>query len=319
MKIIKAPVQPTLLHLIGNTPVVNILNEEYPDADVRLKLESFNPGGSIKDRIAYEIITDAEERGVIHPGDELVEATSGNTGIGIAWVGLLKGYKVTIITHDKISAEKLALLKFYGATVMIMPSDAPAGSDKHYVKVATEYASFPGRFFCDQFNNIANINAHYKNTAPELWLQGGHEADFIICGVGSGGTISGIQKYFREQGSAVKFIVADPIGSIYSSFFCEHNYVHQSWQVEGIGSDFIPGFLKKEVADDLISVSDSEAFETCNFIRHKYSINIGLSTGTAVSAAINILKKNASLRIMIISPDSGERYLSKLNDLKGIK
>ncbi|HBJ6962122.1 TPA: cysteine synthase family protein [Salmonella enterica subsp. enterica serovar Duisburg] len=317
METLKTSAQKTLLDLIGNTPVVNILNEEYPNADVRLKLEAFNPGGSIKDRVAYEIITDAECRGIIHPGDELVEATSGNTGIGIAWVGRLKGYKVTIITHDKISAEKLALLKFYGATVIIMPSDAPVGSDKHYVKIATEYASFLGRYFCNQFNNIVNINAHYKHTAPELWLQGGHEADIIVCGVGSGGTISGIRKYFREKGSAAKFIVADPIGSIYRSFFCEDNYVPQRWQVEGIGSDFIPGLLKKEVADDLISVSDSEAFETCKFIRYKYSIDVGLSTGTAISVAIHILKKNASLRIMIISPDSGERYLSKLNNFRG--
>lgn len=304
------------LKLIGNTPVVNILNYEYPKADVRLKLESFNPGGSIKDRVALEIINDAESRRVIKPGNELVEATSGNTGIGIAWIGRLKGYKVTIVTHDKASAEKLALLKFYGASVVIMPSDAAPDSSDHYVNVAIKHASVPGRFFCDQFNNVANSHSHYKSTGPELWLQGGRDADVIICGVGSGGTLSGIKKYFREKGSAAKFVVADPIGSIYHSYFSKGSYIARSWQVEGIGSNFIPGIIRGEVVDDVIPVRDVDSFSACEFIRSRYSVDIGLSTGTAVAAAIQMLKENNSLRIMIISPDSGERYISKLNNFR---
>lgn len=308
-----------ILGLIGNTPVVSILNSEYPKADVRLKLEAFNPGGSIKDRVAYEIITEAEDRSIIKPGDELVEATSGNTGIGIAWIGRLKGYKVTIFTHDKISTEKLALLKYYGASVLVMPSDTPINSSDHYVNVAANYASEAGRFFCDQFNNIANTNSHYKKTAPELWRQGGSEADVVICGVGSGGTLSGIQKYFKDKGSAARFIVADPVGSIYSSYFCNDNYIPQQWCVEGIGSNFIPGILCRNMADDVVTVSDDESFSMCDFIRRNYSVDIGLSTGTAVAAAAFMLKENNSLRIMVISPDSGERYISKLQEIKRIE
>jgi len=301
-----------LLALIGNTPTVSILRDLYPKADVRIKLESFNPGGSIKDRVAHKIIHDAESRRLITPGDELVEATSGNTGIGIAWIGRFKGYRVTIITHDKISKEKLALLKFHGANVIIMSSETPADSEDHYVKAARRYASQKGRFFCDQFYNKSNIEAHYHSTAPELWLQGGRNADIVICGVGSGGTLVGLNRYFRERGSRTKFVVADPQGSLYHSYFSGSTYTPSSWQVEGIGSNFIPGILNKEVADEVYSVNDAESFSACGLIRRKYALDIGLSSGAVVSTAMKILEREPDKKIMCISPDSGERYLSKL-------
>ncbi|EBJ5652464.1 cysteine synthase family protein [Salmonella enterica] len=304
----------SLLELVGNTPVVKIFSDIYPHADVRIKLESFNPGGSIKDRVASNIILDAENKGVITPGYELVEATSGNTGIGIAWIGRLKGYKVTIFTHDKVSKEKLALLKFYGANVIIMSSETSADSEEHYVNVARRYASQNGRFFCDQFYNLSNSQAHYLTTAPELWIQGGREADMIICGVGSGGTLVGINRYFRERGSHVKFIVADPKGSIYKSYFSGGKYNPSSWLVEGIGSNFIPGILNNEAADEVYSVSDNEAFSACEFVRHNYSLDTGLSSGAVMAVAIKILKIHPDKKIMCISPDAGERYISKFTE-----
>ena len=305
-------VDSSLLGLIGNTPTVNIFKDLYPQADVTIKLESFNPGGSIKDRVANKIIQDAESSGLLAPGDELVEATSGNTGIGIAWIGRLKGYEVTIITHDKVSKEKLALLKFYGANVIIMSSETSADSEDHYVKVARRYASQKGRFFCDQFYNHSNSLAHYQSTAPELWLQGGRNADIIICGVGSGGTLVGLSRYFRERGSKARFVVADPNGSIYHSYFSGSKYVPSSWQVEGIGSNFIPGILNDAAADEVYSVSDAEAFSACRVIRQNYSLDIGLSSGAVVATAMKILEREPNKKIMCISPDSGERYLSKL-------
>lgn len=302
----------SLLKLIGNTPVVNILQDRYPHSDVKIKLESYNPGGSIKDRVAYQIILDAENKGHLRRGDELVEATSGNTGLGIAWIGRLKGYKVTIITHDKISKEKLALLKFYGASVIIMPSDAPVDAQDHYVNVARNYAKHQGRFFCDQFNNLSNSFAHYQSTAPELWIQGGREADIVICGVGSGGTLVGINSYFRERGSKARFVVADPQGSIYHSYFSGSVYKPTTWQVEGIGSNFIPGILHRQAADEAYPVSDSEAFAACEILRKQYAIDIGLSSGAIVATAMKIIEKEGDKKIMCISPDAGERYISKL-------
>ncbi|QUY46442.1 cysteine synthase family protein [Serratia plymuthica] len=302
----------SLLSLIGNTPVVNILQDKYPLADVKVKLESYNPGGSIKDRVAQKIIEDAEINGLIKPGFELVEATSGNTGLGLAWIGRFKGYRVTIITHDRVSKEKISLLKHYGANVIIMPSDAPADSDDNYVNVARRYANEKERFFCDQFFNHSNSLAHYQTTAPELWVQGGRDTDIIICGVGSGGTLMGISRYFREKGSKVRFVVADPQGSIYKSYFSGQEYLSGEWKIEGIGSNFIPGILDAGSADEVYSVSDDEAFFTCELVRKDYSIDVGLSSGAIISTAINILKNESSKRIMCIAPDSGERYLSKL-------
>ncbi|AUH01413.1 cysteine synthase family protein [Prodigiosinella confusarubida] len=300
----------SLLKVIGNTPMVNILTAEFPSCDLRLKLESYNPGGSIKDRVALQIIEDAERKGDIEPGDELVEATSGNTGIGIAWIGQLKGYKVTIVTHDRISKEKLALLKYYGANVLIMPSDAPKNLIHNYVNVARKYSEIPGRYFCNQFYNESNTQAHYNSTAPELWSQM-ENIDAIVCGVGSGGTLMGIARYFREKGSTTKFIVADPVGSIYKSHVCGGDFNPSPCKIEGIGSNFIPGILKKEFIDDVMEISDEEAFSTCNLVRKNDSIDIGLSSGAIVAAAIKLLSKDMYKRVACISPDAGERYLSK--------
>lgn len=304
------------LSLIGNTPVVHILEDIYPRADVRVKLESYNPGGSIKDRTALKIIIDAENNNSIKPGDELVEATSGNTGIGIAWIGRCKGYKVTIITHDKISREKLALLKYYGANVIIMSSETPCDSAEHYVNVARRYSQQNGRFFCDQFYNSSNTMAHYLGTAPELWQQGGSEADTIICGVGSGGTLMGIKKYFHEKGSKATFVVADPVGSIYQSYFNEGEYFPSAWKIEGVGSNFIPGILNRTAADKLYTVTDSEAFSVCDHLRQKYVLDVGLSSGAVIAVAMRLLQERENSRIMCISPDAGERYISKLQAMR---
>jgi len=306
-----------LLKLIGNTPMINIFEREFPACDIRIKLESYNPGGSIKDRVACEIINEAERQHKISPGMELVEATSGNTGIGIAWIGRLKGYKVTIVTHDRVSSEKLGLLKFYGANVIIMASDEPYGSKDHYINVAREYAKADGRYYCDQFNNCSNVDAHYKTTGPEIWLQGGKDIDAIVCGIGSGGTLMGIKKYFNAQGSQPKFIIADPVGSIYKSYFSGGEFEQASWRIEGIGSNFIPGILEQDAVSEIYSISDNIAFSTCDLLREKEGIDIGLSSGAIVATAMQLALKKGLRKIICISPDSGERYLSKLQ-LKGI-
>lgn len=296
---------------IGNTPLVEVLKKESTSTRLYLKLESWNPGGSIKDRVAFRMIDQSEKIGLITPGMELVEATSGNTGLGIAWIGKLRGYSVTIVTHDKISKEKLALMRHYGANVIIANSEAKLGTKSHFKSIAESYASEKGRFYLDQFSSPYNVEAHYFSTAPEIYNQTKGYIDLIVCGIGSGGTITGISKFFKERNPEIKIIASDPVGSIYHSDKYKTKYEPSTWITEGIGSNFIPAVYESDSVDEIYKVTDEEAIYNCNYIRNTDGIDIGLSSGANISVARNFIKEGKFKNILCICPDAGERYISK--------
>lgn len=253
-----------IMDSIGNTPMIEILKGRHPNSHLYVKLESFNPGGSIKDRVALRMISQCERYEKIRPGMELVEATSGNTGVGVAWIGKHKGYKVTIVTHDKISKEKLALLKHLGANVILTSSSAPAGSQTHYIEMAKEYSKTDGRYYLNQFSSPYNSEAHYFSTAPEIYQQTKGNVDAIVCGIGSGGTAMGLSQFFRKHAPDVKIIAIDPAGSIFHSHKYSEEHQRKAWCIEGVGSDFIPEIYDKNLVDDIYQVTDKEAIETCH-------------------------------------------------------
>ena len=298
---------------IGNTPLIEILKQKYAGTHLYIKLESFNPGGSIKDRVALRMINQCELYNKIKPGMELVEATSGNTGVGVAWIGKHKGYKVTIVTHDKISKEKLALLKHLDANVIITTSSAPAGSSTHYIEMAKVYAAAQGRYYLNQFSSPYNSEAHYFSTAPEIYQQMQGNLDAIICGIGSGGTAMGLARYFREHAPGVKIIAIDPAGSIYHPHKYSETHQRAPWRIEGVGSDFIPDIYNKDYIDEIYQVTDGEAIEACHQLYVSDGVDIGLSSGAIMAAAEKVARMGYYKNIVCISPDSGERYISKLS------
>lgn len=302
----------SVLERIGNTPTVS-LSVEDDSVPILVKMEAYNPGGSIKDRVAMSIISQARRAGSLKQGMEIVESTSGNTGIGLALIGKAMGHSVTIITHDKISAEKAAVLKHFGAKVKLCDSTILPHDDGGYISYGKRYAKENNAFFCDQFANTHNIDAHYRGTAPELWDQGGKDCDFIVCGVGSGGTLLGMQKFFKKKCSNAKFVVADPLGSIYKHYFTQCDYHPSCFCIEGIGSNFIPSILRGAQVDEVIQVKDSEAIKACNTLRNEHSLDFGLSSGVIISAALEVKKNYPNSKIACVSPDSGERYMSKFN------
>lgn len=302
-----------ILEAIGNTPLVHVLKSTKYTSNIFLKLESFNPGGSIKDRIALRMIEQCEIAGKISPGMELVEATSGNTGVGIAWIGKHKGYAVTIITSDKISKEKLALIKHLGAKTIITDSNAKPGTKEHCLEVAKCYAASSGRYYLDQFSSPYNAEAHYLTTAPEIYQQTQGSVDVVICGIGSGGTAMGLSRYFKEHAPNVKIIAADPQGSIFYSHKYGGIFTPSPWRIEGVGSDYISTIYDKNCIDEIYSISDDEAFETCYHLLKSDAIDLGLSSGAIVALAQKIRKTGKYKNIVCVSPDAGERYISKFN------
>lgn len=302
-----------IVESIGNTPIVEVLKNKGFKSRVFVKLESFNPGGSIKDRVALRMIEQSEYNGIITKGMELVEATSGNTGVGVAWIGKHKGYKVTIVTHDKISKEKLALLRHLDANVILTSSSAPSGSKSHYIEMAKDYSSHKGRHYLNQFCSRYNSEAHYFTTGPEINQQMQGNIDVIICGIGSGGTIMGLSKYFKEHTPHVQIVAIDPNGSIYFPHKYEQKHTPSPWKIEGVGSDFIPEIYNKELVDEIYPVSDREAINTCHELYESDGIDIGLSSGAIMTAAKKIAATGIYRNIVCISPDAGERYMSKLS------
>jgi cystathionine beta-synthase len=298
--------------LIGNTPLLHLANKKNLPSEIYIKLESYNPGGSIKDRVALRMIEQNERSGKIQPGMELVEATSGNTGISIAWIGKLKGYKVTIVTHDKISKEKLAFLRHLDANIIITNSNYDPDSPGHHRNIAREYATKTKSFFLDQFSSPFNAEAHYFTTAPEIYSQTQGNVDVIICGIGSGGTITGLSNYFKTHYPKVKIIAADPVGSIFHTIRYNDEYKPKFSCIEGIGSNFIPDIYDKDAADDIINVSDVEAISACKNIYESDAVDIGLSSGAILAVASNIACEGRFKNIVCISPDAGERYISRI-------
>ncbi|NVD74842.1 pyridoxal-phosphate dependent enzyme, partial [Duganella sp. BJB1802] len=307
---------PALFKLIGNTPLVQVTRLDTGPCQLFLKLESQNPGGSIKDRIGLSIIEAAEADGRLKPGGTIVEATAGNTGLGLALVGRLKGYRVLLVVPDKMSTEKVLHLKALGAEVRTTRSDVGKGHPDYYQDYAARLArELPGAFFADQFNNPANPLAHETTTGPEIWEQMGHELDAIVVGVGSGGTLAGLTSYFRKAAPQVGFVLADPKGSILTEYVDTGRVsdTSGSWAVEGIGEDFIPAIADLSGVRKAYTITDQESFDSARSLLRAEGILGGSSTGTLLAAALKYCREQTTpKRVVTFVCDTGTRYLSKV-------
>jgi cystathionine beta-synthase len=306
---------PAVLDLIGNTPTVEVTRLDTGPCTLLLKLESQNPGGSIKDRIGLSMIEGAEQRGDLAPGGTVVEATAGNTGLGLALVARAKGYKIVLVVPDKMATEKVLQLKALGADVRITRSDVGKGHPEYYQDIAARLArEIPGSFFADQFNNPDNPAAHERTTGPELWEQSGRSLDAIVVGVGSGGTLTGLTRYFRRVAPHVTFVLADPAGSILADFVTTGRHgAAGSWAVEGIGEDFVPSIADLSAVKHAYSITDEESFGTARELFREEGLLGGSSTGTLLAAALRHCRsRKTPQRVATLVCDTGTRYLSKV-------
>jgi cystathionine beta-synthase len=308
--------QAALFSLIGNTPLVEVTRMDTGPCQLFLKLESQNPGGSIKDRIGRAMIEQAEADGKLRPGGVVVEATAGNTGLGLALVARIKGYRVVLVVPDKMAAEKVLHLKALGAEIHLTRSDVGKGHPDYYQDYAARLArEIPGAWFADQFNNPANPRAHETTTGPELWQQCGHDLDAIVVGVGSGGTLTGLARYFSQVQPNIEFVLADPRGSILAEYVNtgKLSEVSGSWAVEGIGEDFIPNNADMARVRTAYSISDEESFHTARSLLRTEGILAGSSTGTLLAAALKYCRAQSTpKRVVTFVCDTGTRYLTKV-------
>ncbi|MEH0933907.1 cystathionine beta-synthase [Micromonospora psammae] len=299
-----------VVDMIGNTPLVRLRNvTEGVQATVLAKVEYLNPGGSVKDRIALRMVEDAEAAGILKPGGTIVEPTSGNTGVGLALVAQLKGYKCVFVCPDKVSQDKQDVLRAYGAEVVVCPTAVAPEDPRSYYNVSDRLArEIPGAWKPNQYSNPANPRSHYETTGPELWQQTGGGLTHFVAGVGTGGTISGIGRYLKEASEGrVKVIGADPEGSVYSGG------TGRPYLVEGVGEDFWPETYDRGVADEIVEVSDKESFEMTRRLAREEGLLVGGSCGMAVVAALEVARKaGPDDVIVVLLPDSGKGYLSKI-------
>ncbi len=305
----------SVLDLIGNTPLVR-LNKITKDIDatVLVKLEYFNPGGSIKDRIGISMIEDAERKGLLRPGGTIVEPTSGNTGMGLALVAAIKGYKMIFTIPDKMSQEKIKLLKAFGAKVIITPTAVSPGDPKSYYKVAERIVKeTPNSFSPNQYFNPKNPEAHYRTTGPEIWEQTDGNIDVLVAGMGTGGTITGAGRFLKEKNSNVKIVGVDAAGSIFHhEFYGTKGKIH-TYKVEGIGEDFIPGTIDLGIIDEIIKVNDKEAFLMTRRLAREEGLLVGGSSGAAVFAALKVAKGlDEDKTVVVMLPDTGRNYMNKI-------
>jgi cystathionine beta-synthase len=307
--------RPAVLDQIGNTPLVRVTRLDTGPCELFLKLESQNPGGSIKDRIGLSMIEAAERDGRLKQGGTVIEATAGNTGLGLALVARAKGYRVILIVPDKMSTEKVLHLKALGAQVHITRSDVGKGHPEYYQDLAAKFArETPGSFFADQFNNPANPLAHELTTGPEIWGQTGHDLDAIVVGVGSGGTLAGLTRFFKRANPELVFVLADPVGSILrDQVLTGKHEAPGSWAVEGIGEDFIPSIADFSAVKHAYSIPDEESFSTARELLKTEGILGGSSTGTLLAAALRFCREQQTpKRVVSLVCDTGTRYLSKV-------
>lgn len=303
---------------IGDTPLVR-LNRLAAGlkADIYCKLGFLNPGGSVKDRIALQIINEAEKRGELVPGGTIVEATSGNTGMGLAIIAASRGYKCVFVMPDKQSMEKVKALRAIGAKVIITPTAVEPEDPRSYYSVSRRVArETPNAFYANQYHNPANPEAHYISTGPELWRQTGGEIDAFVAGLGTGGTITGTGRYLKEQKPEVQLIGADVVGSVYYDFWKTGQIVEaHSYLTEGIGEDFFPSTIDLSIIDHIYQLTDKECFDTTRALARMEGIFAGGSCGAAVKAAIQYAEEiDRKANIVVLLPDTGMRYLNKVYD-----
>lgn len=309
------PAFSNVLSMIGNTPLVEVTRIDTGRCRLFLKLENQNPGGSIKDRIALSMIEAAEGDGRLKVGGTIVEATAGNTGLGLALVAAQKGYRLILVIPDKMAQEKIFHLRALGAEVRMTRSDVGKGHPEYYQDIAERLArETAGAIYINQFGNPANPLAHETGTAPEIWAQMEHRVDAVVCGVGSGGTLSGIGGFMRRVSPTTKMILADPKGSVLTELVkTGHMPAAGSWLVEGIGEDFVPPVCDLSLVSEAITVTDAESFATARELLRQEGILAGSSSGTLISAALRYCRAQASpQRVVTFVCDSGNKYLSKM-------
>src|SRR6266513_412252 len=308
---------PAILSLIGETPLVEITRMDTGPCHLFVKLENQNPTGSIKDRVALTMIEAAEREGTLRPGGTVVEATAGNTGLGLALVAGAKGYRVLLVIPDKMSQEKIFHVRALGAEVRIVRSDVTRGHPEYYQDVAARLAQeIPGGFYVNQFGNPENPKAHERTTGPEIWEQMRHDVDAIVCGVGSGGTLTGLGRFFSrvKPRRGIEMILADPTGSVLYEYVKTGKLVESgSWAVEGIGEDFVPEIADMSFVTDAFEIDDEESFSTARELLRQEGILGGSSTGTLLAGALRYCRKQAKRkRVVTFVADTGNKYLSKM-------
>ena len=294
--------------LVGGTPLLelsHIEKEEKLETKILAKLEYFNPAGSVKDRIAREMIEDAEQRGVLKPGAVIIEPTSGNTGIGLASIAAARGYRAIIVMPETMSVERRQLIKAYGAEIVL--TEGSKGMKGAIAKAEELAAEIPGSFIPGQFVNPANATAHRKTTGPEIWNDTDGNVDIFVAGVGTGGTVTGVGEYLKSKNPNVKVVAVEPASSAVLS-----TGVPGAHKIQGIGAGFVPDVLNTKIYDEIITVSNEDAFETGRLVGRKEGVLVGISSGAATWAALQLAKRpeNKGKTIVVLLPDTGDRYLS---------
>lgn len=295
----------SITELIGRTPMVEMSGFKGQKARIAVKIEAFNPGGSVKDRIALAMIEDAEQKGILKPGATIIEPTSGNTGVGLAWVGVAKGYKTILTMPDTMSVERRNLLKAYGARLELTPGSE--GMKGAIAKAEELRNAIPGAVILGQFTNPANPAMHERTTGEEIWTDTRGAIDIFVAGVGTGGTVSGTGKALKKHNAAVKIVAVEPASSAVLSTGMAGKH-----KIQGIGAGFVPATYNAEVVDEVMTISDEEAFEGARALARAKGLLVGISSGAAFSAALALARKdeNAGKLIVALLPDTGERYLS---------
>jgi cystathionine beta-synthase len=300
-----------ILESVGHTPLVRLQRvAEGLTTPIYVKVEAANPGGSVKDRIGLAMVLEAERRGWLKPGGTIIEATAGNTGVGLALAAAVRGYRSIFVLPDKMSSEKICLLRAYGAEVVITPTSVPPDSPESYNGVADRLArEIPGAWRPNQFMNLSNPDVHYRTTGPEIWQQTEGRVTVFVAGVGTGGTLSGVSQYLKQQNPDILVVGADPEGSVLSGDS------PRPWKVEGIGEDFVPKTLNGQAVDEWVRVGDAESFATARDMARREGLLVGGSSGTAVAAALRYARRLSPKDLVVVMcPDTGRNYLSKLYD-----